>query len=588
MTAIACLVVAFVVAFALALPLSRYLLAGLAERHGEERTTRVDRWTIAAGEKLKAFALRFTLKNRWVAAGWVGAAAAVLLLSGYLFTRVPTIMYPKSDGLKLGINVELPPTTRIETSQQVADRLGAILREKPYFESVVKLVGRKSPFATQGLSDALNPSTGENFVGFSVLFVDRGDRDAPGYELADELREELEVALRENYAGATLAVVPETGQPSNEAPVQIEISGSDMDTLRALSNSVQSALRQQPGTVDVRDNIGSVRPEIKLLPRREAIDFYGLTQQELASQIRLELSNDEIGTFAVSGLEDDLDLRMGIAWPSRNGGVGGVGGPTRIEELALVRAFTPGGESVPMLSLLEPRVSTAPLSITHQDGRRAIQVTSKTTESTTPTQVVEDFEPRLAEMSQDWPAGYGYSFGGESAETAETFASAGVALVVAVVLIFGVLVLVFGSFAQSLIVIVTLPLALIGTFAGFWAFGIPFSFFAMVGLISLFGIAANNSIVMVDTMNAHLKGGVKVRTAAARGASDRLRPIVSTSLTTIIGLIPLAVSNPMWRPLCYAIIFGLLGSTVIALVIVPCLYYLFTRRHMHIDTASPV
>ena len=148
-------------------------------------------------------------------------------------------------------------------------------------------------------------------------------------------------------------------------------------------------------------------------------------------------------------------------------------------------------------------------------------------------------------MSKGWPAGYAYSFGGETAETAETFASAGVTLVIAVVLIFGVLVLVFGSFAQAFILILTPPLALIGTFVGFWAFGIPFSFFAMVGLISLIGIVANDSIVMVDTMNTHLKGGVEVRTAAARGAGDRLRPIISTSLTTIIGLIPLAVSNPM-------------------------------------------
>ena len=584
-TAIACLIVAFVVAFAVDLPLSRYLLGRLAEKRGEERTTRVDRWTAAAGEKLKNTSLRLSLVNRWIAFAWVGAAGLILVLSLVAFTRVPVVMYPKSDGLKLGINVELPPTTDIETSQEVADRLGSLLREKPYFESVMKLVGKKSPLASVGLADALQPSEAENFLGFSALFKERDQRDADGYELADELRLEMQALLDANYAGATLTVVPETGQPSNDAPVQIELTGSDMATLRSISAEVQTALRGLPGTSDVGDNIGNVRPEIKLIPRREAIDFYGLTQQELASQISYELSNNEIGKFDIGGLEDDLEIRLGIAWPSRDGGVGG---PTRIEELALVRAFTPQGESVPMLSLVQPSVSTAPLSITHQNGRRSISVTSKTTDATTPTAVVADLAPIIEELSQGWPAGYGYSFGGESAETAETFASAGVALVIAVVLIFGVLVLVFGSFAQAFILILTLPLALIGTFLGFWLIGQPFSFFAMVGLISLVGIVANDSIVMVDTMNGHVKAGIDVRTAAARGASDRLRPIISTSLTTIIGLIPLAVSNPMWRPLCYAIIFGLLGSTVIALVIVPCLYYLFTRRHMHFDTASPV
>ena len=176
--------------------------------------------------------------------------------------------------------------------------------------------------------------------------------------------------------------------------MQIELTGSDMGALRSISNEVQAALRGQLGATDVRDNVGSVRPEIKLIPRREAIDFYGLTQQELASQIRFELSNSEIGKFAAGGLEDDLEIRLGVAWPSRAGG--GAGGPTRVEELALVRAFTPGGESVPMLSLVEPSISTAPLSITHQRGRRAIQVLSKTTEDATPGEVVAGVTPKLA------------------------------------------------------------------------------------------------------------------------------------------------------------------------------------------------
>jgi multidrug efflux pump subunit AcrB len=136
----------------------------------------------------------------------------------------------------------------------------------------------------------------------------------------------------------------------------------------------------------------------------------------------------------------------------------------------------------------------------------------------------------------------------------------------------------FGSFMQSFILILTMPLALIGTFLGFFLVGTPFSFFAMVGLISLIGIVVNDAIVMVDTMNGHLRSGTEVAVAAARGAAERLRPVLSTSLTTIIGLIPLAVSNPMWRPLCYAVIFGLVASTVTSLVIVPCLYRLLTGK----------
>ena len=573
-TAIICLAAAYLVALAVAVPLSRYLLGHVTKK--QDRTTTVDRLSMNLSERLKRASLASTLRNRWVAFAWTAGAMTVFVVSLLAFTKVPVVMYPKSDGLKLGINIELPPNTRLETSQEVADRVGAILHGKPYLESVVKLVGKKSPFASASMSDALRPSIAENYAGFSAMFVERGEREHPGYVYADQLREEIAAVLDAHYAGATLAVVPETGQPSNEAPVKVELTGTNMDRLQAISQEVQQALREIPGAIEVRDNLGSLKTEIKLRPRREAVDFHGITEQDLAMQIRFAMAVVEIGKFPIGELEDDLPIQLSMAWPSRNGSVGG---PTRLDELAMVRAFTPGGNTVPLLSLLEPLIGVAPLSITHEDARRSIAVLAKTGDLP-PSQVTERLLPVLERMKKDWPAGYDYSIGGEVEEAAETFASAGIMLVIAIVLVFGLLVLLFDSFSQSFIVVLTMPLALIGTFLGFYLLQLQFSFFAMVGLISLIGIVVNNAIVMVDTMNTHLRGGIEIRVAAARGASDRLRPIFSTSLTTIVGLIPLAVTNPMWRPMCYAIIFGLAVSTVTSLVIVPCLYYLFTRKGM--------
>jgi multidrug efflux pump subunit AcrB len=122
----------------------------------------------------------------------------------------------------------------------------------------------------------------------------------------------------------------------------------------------------------------------------------------------------------------------------------------------------------------------------------------------------------------------------------------------------------------------SLPFAMIGTFGGFFLAWIPFSFPAMIGIISLVGIVVNDAIVMLDTMNKHRKLGLTVREAAARGAADRLRPIISTTITTVVGLIPLSLSSPMWMPLCNAIIFGLISATLISQLVVPCLYLLMT------------
>jgi len=184
--------------------------------------------------------------------------------------------------------------------------------------------------------------------------------------------------------------------------------------------------------------------------------------------------------------------------------------------------------------------------------------------------------PQLNALQQEWPAGYRAVVGGESADTAETFTSALIAMLIAVVLIVGVLVIVLSSFRQAFIIFATMPLAIIGAALGFWAFNITFSFFAMIGLVSLIGIAINNGIIMVDTMNGYLKEGMTTNEAAAAGSARRLRPLLTTAVTTIVGLVPLAISSAFYRPLTLVIIFGLISVSILALFVVPALYLVLT------------
>jgi multidrug efflux pump subunit AcrB len=223
--------------------------------------------------------------------------------------------------------------------------------------------------------------------------------------------------------------------------------------LREISRTVQSQLSEIRGTADVRDNLGSVRTEIRLLPRREALDFYGLSEQEAAAQILYAMSDSEVGKFSVGGLEDDLSIRLGTAWPSRRGKQGG---PTRMDELATIRLVDPSGATVPILTVMEPRLDSTPVSITHLDTRRAITVMAKTAGSSTG-EILEEMTPVMETLRTEWPAGYSYRFTGEAEETAETFASAGLMLGVALALVFAILVLLFGSFSQSFILLLTIP-----------------------------------------------------------------------------------------------------------------------------------
>jgi len=270
-----------------------------------------------------------------------------------------------------------------------------------------------------------------------------------------------------------------------------------------------------------------------------------------------------------------LEIHLSTMWASRNGAVGG---PTRRDELLSSPIVTSDGETIAASQVLEAELGNAPLSITHQDAQRTVTVLAKN-EGRTVGQIVEALEPQLLEMQRQWGPGYGYKFGGELETQQETFASAAQMAVVALFLVFAVLVIQFSSFTQPFIIMLAVPFALIGTFTGFFLLQIPISFPALIGIIALTGIVVNDAIVMIETMNSYRNQGISIREASARGAADRLRPILTTSITTIVGIIPLALSDPIWFPLASAIGFGLVASTLIALLVIPCLYLLLTPKN---------
>ncbi|MEI2418196.1 efflux RND transporter permease subunit [Orrella sp. JC864] len=571
-TTVVCLVISFIVAMLCSLPLSRALLGKARKPEDPRQQGLSDRITAWAVNGLERWNLRTVVSSRRRSWLWVFGAIGLFMLSMLAFTQARVELFPPTDGERLGINIELPPTAQLATSQQVADEVGEILRAKPYFESVVKLVGRKSPFAGGSMASNLQPSEAENFIGFSAIFRDRAERDADSYVLADELRRELSAYLQANVAAAQLLVAPEASGPGAGDPIEIQLVGADMDELQRLSRQVQALLSQTAGVVDVRDNIGMLKPQLALRPDREAANFFGIGHDDLASQLRIAFSSDDVGTFVTGEGTDDIDIRLGTEWPSRPGEAGG---PRNTEELSRVRAFAEDGRSIALNQLVRPVPSEAAIAISHVNGERALTVMAKN-EGRTVGEVMADVGPQLDALQRQWPPGYRAVIGGESADTAQTFASALLALVIAVVLVVGVLVIVFSSFRQAFIIFATMPLAVVGAALGFWAFGITFSFFAMIGLVSLIGIAINNGIIMVDTMNGYLKAGMSVSQAAAAGSARRLRPLLTTAVTTIVGLVPLAVSSAFYRPLTLVIIFGLVSVSVLALFVVPALYLLLT------------
>ena len=565
-TAIICLLLSFAIAILIDVPISRYLLADVK---GVENKSRIDRLSESASEKFVRWSLNHTVKNKAVAGAWTAGAIALFICSIFALTQIPVEFFPQSDQRNFSVNVELPPTTTLEVSQEVADDLGAILRQQDYLKAVIKYVGQRSNLVPSG---ELQPNEGSYLLGFSAVFTPEDDREKLSFELIDRLRPKLEAAINE-YPGASLVINAQQAAQS-EDPIQIELTGTNIARLRQISQEVQRELRLISGTADVRDNLGALQPDLKLIPKREELSFYNLSERELANQASYYTRAIDIGDFAIGGDEEDLEIRLSTAWASRNGRIGG---PTRRDELLAVRFFTGDGKPITASAVVEPVQSESALSITRRDGQRTVAVLAKN-QGRTVNEILAALTPKLDKMQQTWGTSYSYSLGGESEDQAETFGSAGQALALAIFMVFAVLVLQFSSFRQPFIILLAIPFALIGTFGGFFLVWIPFSFSAFIGIIALVGVVVNDAIVMVDTMNGYQQEGMPKRQAAAQGVSDRLRPIITTSVTTIIGLIPLALSDPTWKPLCSAIIFGLLAATVIALFVVPALYLLLTPK----------
>ncbi|NEQ97087.1 MAG: efflux RND transporter permease subunit [Cyanothece sp. SIO2G6] len=588
-SAITCLVLSFTIALLAVVPLSKFLLGNV---QGENQQTAVDRLTEKASAKFAAWSLKNTVPNRTVARLWTLGTLGLFVFSCVLFTTLPFSLFPQEEGEKLSINVEMPPSTTLERSQQAADRIGELLRsytvdgDHLLFDNITKLVGQRSNLVE---SSELKPESADYFLGMSAVMVPRSERVSDSATYVPDLREALQTNVIDDYPGAIFALQYERAGDDSDA-IQVEIYGEDMLELRRISAQVQEILRNIPGTMDVRDDLGNLRTDYKLVPRREALDFYGISHEELSIQGRYLMIDNDIGDYPIGSGEDDIEIRLSTRWPSQGGAIGG---PSRLDEFATMRFINNQGESIAASSLIERVDGTVPLAITHRDTMRSVTVMAKPIPQPDiyDTEILAELATQLDPLVYDpslssaenqaaghWPRGYSYRFGGDADTSGETFASAGQMLIVAVFLVFSLLVLQFTSYTQPIIIILTILFALIGTFTGFFLLNMSFSFPAAIGVISLIGIVVNDAIVMVDTMNAKRRAGLDVRQAAAEGASDRLRPILTTTTTTIIGLLPLAFSEAKWFPLCMAIIFGLLTATFIALLVVPGLYLQLTPK----------
>ncbi len=525
------------------------------------------------------------------------AGILILLSTSLLFLpRIGSEFLPPVDEGIVNIHMELPLDTSLEATAVKAEEVEEFLFDIPGVENVKVAVGSGSEFGSDGFGNL-----GKNEARLEALLPPLSERDYTSREMADTIRDELRKFEEAKFK------VEESRQASGggfmETPVSILLRGRDLKVLEELTRKVEAVVIETSGTREVTSTFQQGRPEIIATVNREAALRRGVPPLEVALFLRTILQGSQVARAFTK--EGERVIRLKID-PARIDSI------AALERIPFIPASLPPGaalaeqEEVPVLSLRNTLPGGRPLNVTsplsggfpvqlgelasfEETGgplaiRRANQMRASYVEAQISGRdagsVTAEIKEELADLNL--PEGYTLDFGGEQRLIEDSFADLKLALILSLFLVYMIMAAQFESLRQPFIIMFTLPQTLIGVIGGLLLSGRPFSVPAYIGIIMLGGIVVNNGIVMVDYMNKLREEGTQLKEAVVEGAKVRLRPILMTSLTTLLAMLPLALGlgsgGEIQAPLAVVVAGGLLTSTFLTIFVVPAVYYLLERR----------
>ena len=506
-------------------------------------------------------ALEFALGHR-AAVVFLAFAMLIGTVFVYVLSDPETELFPNTDPNRAIVSIKAPQGTNLDTSDALAHEVESIVAEERDLKYVTGEVGVSSGWGSASES---------RLAKVSVEFVEKEERRESSRAVVDRIRDSLR-----GLSGADIKVEKERMGPPVEAPVVIKIRGEDVKVLEDLVETIKDSMADVPGLVDVEDDLSRAKPEITIHVDREKASLLGLSTIEISNTVKAAVNGWKIGDYREG--EDEYDIVARLPERSRKTLV-------QVESL-LIPTIT--GDPVPLSSVASLKMGTGFGAIRHLDQKRLIRIKGYTTDRSS-LDIVQDIQSRLRGL--DLPSGYSISFGGDYEEQIKSSAFLSKAFLVAVFLIFLVLLTQFNSLAQSLIVISSVVLSLMGVFLGLLITGMPFGVIMTgIGIISLAGVVVNNAIVLIDYINLLRKRGLELTEALVQAGTVRFRPVMLTAITTILGLTPMALgisfdfrsfslqvggeSAQWWGPMAVAVIFGLAVATLLTLLVVPVLYSL--------------
>lgn len=545
-----------------ALSLTPMFSSRFLEKTRRTRTStgqKVTRWIEKTLNKLDDFyvgILGWSLGRKWTV---VIVAVLVFLSSGLLFPYIGTGFFPEADNSQIEISIELPTGLRLDETTQVANRIENKLLEN--FPEIDMSSNSSGFSTTAGIFG--DPRAGSHTINFSFRLINPDDRERDVFLIADLMREEL----LEFPEIVNFSVETQGGGFGAGAPIEIEVYGNDFDLTNAFATQLEKKVSEIPGTRDVDISRGPEKPELRIIPDQEKMAMFGLNTSTVSRAIRNRVEGMIATQFREDGEEYNVVIRHKEEFRES------------IADIENISVQTPLGTMVRVKEFASVEEYFSPPNIERKNRTRYLIISSQLFGRSLG-EVTADIQKTLDEM--DVPQDIEIILGGEIQEQQEAFADLLLLLALSIFLVYVVMASQFESFRMPFIIMMAVPFSFTGVILALFLSGTEFNVIAFIGAIILVGIVVKNSIVLIDFTNLLVARGRSITQAVKEAGRSRLRPVLMTTLTTLLAMIPLAFSNAegseIWAPMGMAVIGGLSVSTLITLVFVPVVYALFGSR----------
>ncbi|MDX9847064.1 MAG: efflux RND transporter permease subunit [Tenuifilaceae bacterium] len=488
----------------------------------------------------------------------------IFVSSIFLVTKVGTEFIPSSDNAMIAINAELQMGVRVEKTKEITRQLEKMVQSN--FPEVELISSSSGAADDRNLFSAFG-TNGSHIINMTLKLSSKTERERDIYLISDLIRNEMQ--KYPDISSYTVTPGGGGGMFGGQSSLEVIISGYDIDASSKFAYQLAERMKTIPGTRDVEVDLEESRLEYQVEFDREKLAFYGLNTTTASTFVRNRINGLIASQYREDG--DEYDIVVRYAEPFRES----------IESIENILVYNNQGKAVRIKDIGKVTEYTTPPVINRENRQRVVKITSALYKASI-TDVVANIWKEVDKM--EVPTGLAIDIGGDAEEQQESFADLINLLLLIIMLVYIVMATQFESLRSPFIIILSLPFAFTGVFLALYVTGQTLNLISMIGAVMLVGIVVKNGIVLVDYTNLMRDRGYELKEAVVMSGRSRLRPVLMTTLTTLLGMLPLAMGigegSEMWTPMGVAIIGGLLFSTIITLILIPVVYILFGKNRM--------